>query len=64
MFDRDPITGHSISRLYDRDNYGTMFRTFNEMKLEAPLKLWGNFTLKPWVGLRTAYYSKTNRSRS
>ncbi len=58
-FGFDSHYGQSRSRLYDKDNYGTMFRAFNEMRLEAPLPLWGMFTLKPWVGLRTAYYSKT-----
>ena len=59
LFNVDPMTGHSVSRLYDKDNYGTFFRAFNEMRVEAPLKLWDSFTLKPWVGLRTAYYSQT-----
>ncbi len=61
LFEQDPIYGSSISRLYDRDNYGTFFRGFNEMRVEAPIKMWNAFTFKPWVGLRTAYYSKTNR---
>ena len=59
LFGLDPSTGHSLSRLYDKDNYGTMFRAFNEMRVEAPISLWNSFKLKPWVGLRTAYYSKT-----
>ncbi len=59
LFALDPRTGLSDSRLVDyQDNYGTMFRVFNEMRVEAPLKL-GFMTLKPWVGLRTAYYSDT-----
>ncbi len=58
LFGRDPLTGLSNSRLLDRDNYSTMFRAFNEMRLEAPIKL-GFMTIKPWVGLRTAYYSDT-----
>lgn len=54
----DPITGHSRSRLYDKDSFGTTFRAVNEMRLEAPYKA-GNVTFKPWLGLRTSYYSKT-----
>lgn len=52
-------TGMSTSRLYDRDNYGTFFRAFNEARVEAPIKMMDAFTLKPWVGLRTAYYGDT-----
>ncbi len=48
-----------MSRLYDRDNYGAFFRAFNEMRLEMPLSLAGVATFKPWAGLRTAYYSRT-----
>lgn len=59
LFERDPVTGMSTSRLHDKDNYGTSFRVLNDMRIEAPLKLWESVTLKPWVGLRTAYYSKT-----
>ena len=62
LFARDPVTGKSTSRLHDQDNYGTFFRAFNEMRVEAPLKLGEVATLKPWVGLRTAYYSKTQGS--
>ena len=62
LFEYDPVTGHSTSRLYDQDNYGTFFRAFNEMKIEAPISLWESLTLKPWIGLRTAYYSKTQGS--
>ncbi|MCC8179845.1 MAG: hypothetical protein LIP23_02905 [Planctomycetes bacterium] len=51
--------GLPTSRLYDRDNYGTFFRAFNEMRLEAPIKVADIFTIKPWVGLRTAYYGDT-----
>lgn len=58
LFTWDPLTGHSKSRLYDQDNYGTAFRAINEMRLEAPYKA-GNVTFKPWIGLRTSYYSKT-----
>lgn len=58
LFAWDPITGHSGSRLYDKDNFGTTFRAVNEMRLEAPYKA-GNVTFKPWVGLRTSYYSRT-----
>ena len=59
LFAYDPITGRSTSRLNDKDNYGNMLRAFNEMRLEAPLKIGEIATLKPWVGLRTAYYSRT-----
>ncbi len=58
LFGLDDRTGLSTSRLLDRANYDTMFRAFNEMRLEAPIKL-GFMTAKPWVGLRTAYYSDT-----
>ncbi len=59
LFARDPVTGFSTSRLVDSDSYGSMFRAFNEARLEAPIKLFDMFTLKPWVGLRLAYYSDT-----
>lgn len=59
LFARDPVTGMSTSRLHDRDNYGSMLRAFNEVRVEAPMPLWGVMTLKPWIGLRTAYYSRT-----
>gem|GEM_PF-2241085 len=59
FFARDPVTGFSTSRLVDKDNYGTIFRAFNEARVEAPIKMFDAFTLKPWVGLRLAYYSDT-----
>jgi hypothetical protein len=59
LFMRDPGTGFSTSRLVDDADFGTMFRAFNELRLEAPLKVGGIFTFKPWLGLRTAYYSET-----
>ncbi len=52
-------TGMSTSRLYDKDNYGSFFRAFNEARVEAPIKMMDAFTFKPWVGLRTAYYGDT-----
>ncbi|MCC8189947.1 MAG: hypothetical protein LIP77_04810, partial [Planctomycetes bacterium] len=55
LFERDPVTGLATSRLYDRDNYGSIFRVFNEATVELPLKVGELFTVKPWVGLRTAY---------
>ncbi len=58
LFQRNTISGLSDSGLVDKDNYGAYFRAFNEAKLEAPLQF-GGMVLKPWVGLRTAYYSKT-----
>ncbi len=59
LFARDPVTGFSTSRLVDSDRYGTIFRAFNEARLEAPIQLFNMFTLKPWVGLRLGYYSDT-----
>ena len=59
LFQRDPVTGLSASRLHEKGDYGTMFRAFNEATLELPLQMWNIFTLKPWIGLRTAYYSET-----
>ncbi|MDR1520976.1 MAG: hypothetical protein LBU23_12675, partial [Planctomycetota bacterium] len=57
LFRRDPTTGLAVSRLAGKDNYGSMFRVMNELTLEAPLKLGRLAVLKPWVGLRTGYYS-------
>ena len=59
LFERDPVTGQAVSGLHDKDHFGTFFRAFNEMRVEAPMKLWDSMTFKPWLGLRTAYYSKT-----
>ena len=59
LFERDPVTGMATSRLHNKDNYGSFLRVFNEMKLEMPINLWDAVTVKPWVGLRTVYYSKT-----
>ena len=59
LYARDPATGFSTSRLQEGDSYGTMFRAFNELTLEMPLKLADAVTFKPWAGLRTAYYSDT-----
>ncbi|MCD8140946.1 MAG: hypothetical protein LUE17_14430 [Planctomycetaceae bacterium] len=59
LFALDPITGRSTSRLHDKNSYGNMFRAVNDMRIEAPISLANAVTLKPWVGLRTAYYSRT-----
>lgn len=59
LFALDPATGLSDSRLWKSDHYGAYFRAFNEARLEAPLQLGGLATLKPWAGLRTAYYEDT-----
>ncbi len=59
LFEYDPVTGHSVSRLYDKDSYGSFLRAFNEMRLEAPIPVANILTVKPWIGLRTAFYSKT-----
>jgi hypothetical protein len=59
LFARDPATGLSTSRLVDEADFGSLFRAFTELTLEAPLKLGGILSFKPWIGLRTAYYSET-----
>ncbi|MDR0362695.1 MAG: hypothetical protein LBJ46_08460 [Planctomycetota bacterium] len=59
LWERDPETNLSTSRLWNGDHYGSFFRAFNEISLEAPLKLFDAVTVKPWVGLRTAYYEDT-----
>ncbi len=51
--------GQSNSRLWNKGNYGSIFRAHNELRLEAPIHIAEAFTVKPWVGLRTTYYSKT-----
>ncbi len=51
--------GLSQSRLWDKNHFGAFFRAHNEAILEAPLRVANALTFKPWVGLRTTYYSKT-----
>jgi hypothetical protein len=49
--------GRANSKLWNKDHYGATFRATNQLTVEAPIKVAEAFTLKPWVGLGTAYYS-------